>query len=413
MLLFSLFISIFVTLFLVNRRLNIGYALITGSFLLALLNGRSLSRILEIFLQTLIEPTTISLATTIALITVLAHLLEMFFILDRMIVALEKMLRSAKATILIAPAIMGTLLVTGGALMSCPIVGNLGDRLSIPGDRKAAINLVFRHALYFVFPLSPTIILAAEIGDFRVMDFIKLQFPIALALYVFGYFFFLKDYTEPKAEKINIYQYLQAIAEFLLYALPILVSLLGVFLFKLPFYFSLIGGICTSILINLYDKRQDSKYDTKENLFKTMYKGIKMPMIIAIVGIMLYKNTINDIDEIFIFLNSLLNNGMPLELLIFITTAIICFPLASVNPGIAILFPMILPLAPSYEMKLLYAMFIYTSSFLFYYISPLHMCQVLTLEYFNVKLKGLYKNYIYLIPLTYIVMVAIYVVRIF
>jgi len=144
-----------------------------------------------------------------------------------------------------------------------------------------------------------------------------------------------------------------------------------------------------------------------------MYKGIKLPMVIAIIGIMLYKNTVNDIDEIFIFLNSLLNNGMPLELLIFITAAIVCFPLASVNPGIAILFPMILPLAPNYEMKLLYAMFIYTSSFIFYYISPLHMCQVLTLEYFNVKLKELYRNYVYILPLTYIVMVAIYVVRTF
>jgi len=242
---------------------------------------------------------------------------------------------------------------------------------------------------------------------------IKLQFPIALGLYIFGYFFLLKDYKEPKAEKINFYQYLNAIGEFFLYALPILISLFGVVLFKLPFYFSLIGGICTGIVINLYDKKQDSKYDTKENLFKTMYKGIKFPMVIAIIGIMLYKNTINDIDEIFVFLNSLLNSGMPLELLIFIATAIICFPLASANPGIAILFPMILPLASSYETKLLYAMFIYTSSFMFYYISPLHMCQVLTLEYFNVKIKGLYKNYVYLIPLTYAVMVAIYVVRTF
>jgi len=413
MLILSLFISIFITLFLVSRKLNIGYSLITGSFLLALLNGRSLSRILEIFIQTLTESTTISLAATIALITVLAHLLEKFFILDRMIVALEKMLRSAKATILIAPAIMGTLLVTGGALMSCPIVGNLGDRLSIPGDRKASINLVFRHALYFVFPISPTIILASEIGDFKVLDFIKLQLPIALALYIFGYFFFLKDYKEPKAEKINLSQYLQAVIEFFIYALPILISLFGVILFKLPFYVSLIGGLCISITINLYDKKQDSKYDTKENLFKTMYNGIKLPMVIAIVGIMLYKNVVNDIDEIFVFLNSLLDNGMPLELIIFISTAIICFPLASVNPGIAILFPMILPLAPNYETKLLYAMFIYTSSFIFYYISPLHMCQVLTLEYFNVKLMKLYRNYVYVIPLTYMVMVTIYLVRIF
>jgi len=121
-----------------------------------------------------------------------------------------------------------------------------------------------------------------------------------LALYVFGYFFLLKDYTEPKAEKINIYQYLQAIDEFLLYALPILVSLLGVFLFKLPFYFSLIGGICTSILINLYDKRQYSKYDTKENLFKTMYKGIKMPLNANFVDFIKSLTTIKTVHQLLV-----------------------------------------------------------------------------------------------------------------
>ncbi|KAB3531082.1 DUF401 family protein [Alkaliphilus serpentinus] len=411
MLILSLVVSIFVTLFLVNKKLNIGYSLTIGSFLLAMLNGRSFLRFLEIFKETLLEPTTISLGSTIALITILAYLMDKYLILDRMIVALEKILRSAKATILVAPALMGTLLVSGGALMSCPIVGSLGDRLSIPNDRKATINLIFRHALYFVFPLSPAILLAAEIGDFRVIDFIKLQFPIAIVLYVFGYIFYLRNYQESKAEKINIKQYFQAFSDFLLYASPILISLLGVVAFKVSFHISLLVGIAISVGINQYDKRRDVKYDLQEHPLKTMYKGVKVPMVIAIVGIMLYKNTVNEIDEIIIFLNNLLEQGMPIELLIFLSTAVLCFPLASTNPGIAILFPMLLPLAPNYETKLLYAMFIYTSSFLFYYISPLHLCQVLTLEYFQVRVKDLYKNYLIILPLTYGVMVVIYFIN--
>lgn len=393
-----------------NRKVNIGFSLIAGSFLLVLLNGRGLSTFLQIFIQTLFESTTISLASVIALICVLAHLMEKYLILDRMIIALERMLRSAKATILVAPALMGTLLVSGGALMSCPIVGSLGDRLHISDNRKVAINLVFRHALLFVFPLAPTLLLAAEIGDFKVIDFIKLQFPIALALYIFGYMFYLRNYKESKAEKINIQQYIKAVREFLLYSSPILVSLLGVALLKLSFQASLLVGIVISIVINQYDKKRDGKYNINQHPLITMYKGIKLPMLIAIIGIMLYKNAVNEIDEIIIFLNSLLEKGMPIELLIILSSAVICFPLASTNPGIAILFPLLLPLAPNYETKLLYAMFIYTSSFMFYYISPLHLCQVLTLEYFQVKLKDLYKNYLYLLPLTYIVMLSIYVV---
>ncbi|WP_207707332.1 DUF401 family protein [Crassaminicella thermophila] len=412
MIILTLIISMGIILFLVSKKVNIGYSLMIGAVILALLNGRSIFYIFKIFLKTFSEPTTISLAVTIAFISILGHLMEKYLILDRMIIALEKMLRSAKATILIAPAIIGTLLVTGGALMSCPVVETLGERLSIPKDKRAAINLIFRHALYFIFPLSPTIILAAELGNFNIWDFVKLQFPVAVAMYIFGYFFYLKNYSEPPIEKINKKQYLKTILEFLFYSLPILISLLGVILLNLPFYISLIGGILLSIVINLYDKRQDSKYDIGENILKTIYKGIKPSMVIAIIGIMIFKNVVNNMDEIFVYLNHLLDKGIPLELLIFIAAALISFPLASTQPGIAILYPMILPLAPNYHIKLLYSMFIYVSAFMFYYISPLHMCQVLTLEYFEVKIKNLYKNYLYILPFVYIVMLIIYAVKI-
>jgi integral membrane protein (TIGR00529 family) len=412
MVVLTLIISMGAVLFLVNKKVNIGYSLMIGAVLLSLLSGRSFSYIINVFFKTFSQATTITLALTIALITVLGHLMEKYLILDRMITALEKMLRSAKATILIAPAIIGTLLVTGGALMSCPVVDKLGNRLNIPKDIRASINLIFRHALYFFFPLSPTIILAAEIGNYNLWDFVKLQFPIAIAMYILGYFFYLRKYHEPKLEKIEINQYIKAIREFILYSSPILVSLFGSLVFSLPFYISLIIGILVSIVINIYDKSRDNKYNINENVLKTIYKGFKPSMVIAIIGIMVFKNVVNDFDKLFIFLNSLLDKGIPVELLIFISCAIISFPLASTQPSIAILYPMILPLAPNPHIKLLYAMFIYVSGFMFYYISPLHMCQVLTLEYFEVKIKDLYKNYIYILPLTYLVMVAIYVINI-
>lgn len=413
MVILTLIISMALTLFLVNKKVNIGYSLMIGAVLLAVLNGKSFYYIFDTFMNTFLDGTTISLAATIALITILGHLMEKYLILDRMILSLEKMLRSAKATILIAPAIIGTLLVTGGALMSCPVVENLGVRLDISKDRRASINLIFRHAMYFFFPLSPTIILAAKIGDYALWDFIKLQFPIAVVMYILGYIFYLKNYSEPTLEKIEFSIYIKNIGSFLLYSSPLLVSIFGVLLLGFPFYLSLIAGVIVSIIINLFDKSRDSKYDIKENIFLTMYKGINPSMVIAIIGIMIFKNVVNDMHEIYIFLNGLLDRGIPLEVLILISCAIISFSVASTQPSIAILYPMILPLAPDYNTMLLYAMFIYTSAFMFYYISPLHMCQVLTLEYFEVKLKDLYRNYVYILPLTYLAMIIIYVVNIF
>ncbi len=118
-------------------------------------NQVGMTTMLNMYFVTFTSEQTISLGLTIALISVLGHLLNVYGIMGKMIDALEGMLRSAKATILIAPAIIGTLLVTGGALMSCPVVGSLGDRLELSNEKRASANLIFRHALYFIFPFSP------------------------------------------------------------------------------------------------------------------------------------------------------------------------------------------------------------------------------------------------------------------
>ncbi len=411
MVIVTLIISMSIILLLVNKKVNIGYSLMIGASLLSLLNGRNLTYILSSFINTLNEPTTLSLAFTITLITILGHLMEKYLILDRMVSSLENMVKSAKITIMLAPAIIGTLLVTGGALMSCPVVDTLGNKLNISNDKKASINLIFRHALYFIFPLSPTIILSAEIGNYSVWDFAKLQFPITIAMYVFGYFFIVKNYSDLSHDKSGIHEYIISIKDFILYSSPILISLLGSILLGLPFYITLLFGIICSFAINIYDKSKDDKYNTKESFFITVYKGIKPSMVIAIIGIMFFKNIVNDMDEIYNMLSLLLDKGIPIEILIIIASGLISFSLASIQPGIAILYPMILPLAPNYSIMLLYAMFIYTSCFMFYYISPLHLCQVLTLEYFDVKLKNLYRNYIFILPLIYLVMLIIYFLK--
>ncbi|MDF2547399.1 MAG: hypothetical protein K0R93_2297 [Anaerosolibacter sp.] len=408
MIVLTLLLSMGLTLFLVSRKVNMGLSLAIGAVLLALLNGKNFQYLIQLILRTFGEYTTLTLALTIALITILGNLMEKYMLLDRMIEVLERMLRSAKATILLAPAIIGTLLVTGGALMSCPVVGSLGKRLELPGDKMASINLIFRHALYFVFPLSTTILLATQLGGFSVWDFIKLQLPMALVMYVAGYFLYLKGRPDPQIEAMPWGDYFKSMMLFLYYGSPILISLLGVVAFQLSFHVSLVFGILISIGIHLIDERKDPKYHVEESLWMTLYKGIKPSMIVVILGIMIFKNVVNDLDGIYVYLNSLLEKGIPMELIIFIACAAISFPLGSTQPGIAILFPMILPLAPDYHTKLLYAMFVYTTSFMFYYISPIHLCQVLTLEYFQVKLKDLYRNYIYILPATYGAMILVY-----
>jgi len=60
-----------VVLVLAVRKVNIGYSLVAGSTILALLNGKGLIYLIKTIIKTLSEATTINLAVTILLITIL------------------------------------------------------------------------------------------------------------------------------------------------------------------------------------------------------------------------------------------------------------------------------------------------------------------------------------------------------
>lgn len=401
MVILSLVLAMAVVLFMAAKKINIGLSLVAGSILLLLLNGQGGGEIVAVLVDTLTDYTTINLALSIALITVLGHLMDRYGLLDRMIRSLEGFLKSAKLTILLAPAIIGTLLVTGGALLSCPVVDELGERLGLSADRRAAVNLVFRHALYFIYPLSPPMILAVELGGFAMLDLIKIQLPIAVVMYLIGYFVLLGPAENP--EHVHTEHRLVHLRDFLTSASPILVSLLGVIVFALPFYLSLVLGILVAWWLHNRRRLESAPF------LSLVHEGFRPGMVLAILGIMLFKTSVDRLDELFLVLEELFRTGLPIELLIFLAAALISFPMASTQPGIAILYPLILPLATNPDERLIYGMFIYTSAFVFYYISPLHMCQVLTLEYFKVDMRRLYRHYATILPAIYTAMIGLYV----
>lgn len=413
MIILKLIISMIIILFISNKTKNIGLSLIFGGSFMAIISYKSIFEVFNILFNTLKEPLTIELLLAILLISIMGYLMEELGYMNKMIESLEVILRSVKLTILLTPAIVGTLLVTGGALMSCPMVDELGNRINLPNDKKASINLIFRHGLYFIYPLSPPMILAIKLGGFETWSFIKLMVPMSIAMYAIGYFIFLKDVKVEKLPSIDLEKYIENIFKFLYYTSPIIVSILGVFVFKVPFYKSLMVSIVLLYIIHIFDKlkKEDNSNDMNKNFFKIAYEGISIKMLIAIFGIMYFKNIVGELDSLNKTLESFINSGFPIELIIFFSAGIISFALASTQPGVAILFPLVLPLANTMELKLLYGMFIYVSSFIFYYTSPLHMCQVLTLEYFDVGIKRLYKNYRVILPLVYLVMISVYLVN--
>lgn len=414
MFIFKLILTMAIILFLVSKKINIGVSLLLGSLSFILLNGGSVVTYAEVIFQTFKDPDALNLAFAIGFITILGYLMERYQLMNRMIQSLENLLGSVKATIVLAPALIGTLLVSGGALMSCPVVNSLGDRIEMSNVHRAASNLVFRHALYFVFPLSTTMVIAAQIGGYDLFDFIKLQFPLAIVFSIMGYFLYVRPYTSEKLElanEANILMHFNSpkpfyqVFNFIIYSSPIVVSLLSTLLLKLPFSIACVLGIITAYLVHKLDHY---KPENDEPLYTSIRKGVKPLMVLSVFGIMVFKSTLELFPDLYEQMGSIVSMGIPIEFIIVLCTALLSFTLASIQPSVAILYPLILPMAIDEQTKLRLAMFIYTTGFVFYYISPLHLCQVLTVEYFNIDTKSLYKQYRLILPIVFVTMLGIY-----
>jgi hypothetical protein len=102
-----------------------------------------------------------------------------------------------------------------------------------------------------------------------------------------------------------------------------------------------------------------------------------------------------------------LSFGIPLEAIIIIMTSIASYVAANLTVVIGLMYPLVLPLvAPEQVVPI--ASLIYTLGYATYFISPIHLCQALTNEYFGVSMKDLYKEYKIAVPVMYVISLANY-----
>jgi len=83
--------------------------------------------------------------------------------LELMVGSLVALFPRPKVLTMLLPALIGTINVPGGAIMSAPMVEENGKALGLNNAAHAAVNLFFRHIGYFVYPLHTSIIVLSEL----------------------------------------------------------------------------------------------------------------------------------------------------------------------------------------------------------------------------------------------------------
>ncbi len=384
------------------KKVSIGTAMFTASVVMGFTAGFGIEGTSGILIRSLFNTTTAELLAITAFVCVLGYLLYYYRVLDKIVDALEDLFKSVPVIIMLIPALMGVLFIPGGAILSAPVVDKLGDRMEIDRVKKSAINMVFRHVGFFIFPFSAAMILAARLGRINVYDLIKVNIPMVIIMAAAGYLLYVRNFPAEKPADSNGQEqagFAAKTGRAVLYTSPIWIGIvLNVFL-HVPFYAALVAGIITTYFLAEGEKR---------DFLKKSYEGIKFNMLYAVAGIMVLQGFISKMSALNETINLMTEWGMAIEIIITAASVFVGFATASNPAVVGMLFPVFLPLAPDYHTGIMYAFLIFVSGYLGYFVSPLHLCQVFTAEYFDIEIKELYREYRMLMPVLFASMMVVY-----
>jgi hypothetical protein len=379
---------------LLYKRVNLGITLNVTALLLGVL-ALDWGQIPALIYNTSTDLLTVSIVVATFAVMWLSQLYKETGFIRELSSSLGNMVKNPKIIITVLPAVIGFLPVAGGALMSAPLVESEAEKLKLKPDKKAYVNLWFRHTIFPVYPLSQVLILAAALTNTTVSSIIVRQIPAVIVMIIVGYVIGFWKTPNPKnnedPEKND--RKGSDFKSFIISFSPILVAIIvAVSLDLVGFGLSGLGfdvliatfiGLIVLILVSRMKARL---------LFKPLKDWGLYGVTLAAYGAFLLGNMIKATGISTIFKDLAQSGGVDVTLLLVIVPAVLGVLTASALGGVSVSVPILSGIMP---LSLSMASLIYMSAYMGYVISPTHLCLAFTADYFKCSLGKIYK---YLIP---------------
>ena len=378
----KIFIVFVFLVILIKKKVQIGYTLLLGSIFLGILFSLPLLELIKNTLKATIEWDTLHLLFIVILVTIFGGVLKFTQSLRDITDSLENLVKDTRTILALLPALIGILPMPGGAMMSAPMIEEVGSRKNISPEIKAAFNYWFRHIMEFVFPLYQGVIIASVILKVPVSKIILAQVPMSLTMLFAGVFFLWGKVKVEKEEGIekkdnleNIFLFLKSIWGILLAVVLNLFSgidLLWALLFSVVLFAALNGVKPSSFL-------------------KIVRENVTWEIIMLILGIMIFKKIIEVSGAVTVIPQTLSTWGISPVLVICLVPFAVGALTGVTTAFIGISYPILLSFLKPNGINYGYAMLTYAAGFTGVMASPVHLCLVLTKDYFKATFSGIYK----------------------
>jgi integral membrane protein (TIGR00529 family) len=382
------------------KRVNLGITLNATALLLALLSisWQEIPRIIYVTVDYKTSDGLLTISVVLATfgIMLLSQLYKETGEINRLSENISKLIKNPKAILSTLPAIIGFLPVAGGALMSAPLVDSEAEKLKLKPEKKAYINLWFRHTIFPVYPLSQVLIITVGVTQITMASIILRQIPAVIVMIILGYGIGfwkvsnLKNENKAMKEKGSVNSNLR---NFLISFSPILATIIvalglelivsGLAKQGIDVLIATIVGIIVLIAITKPSRRVLSI-----PLKSTGIYGVTL----AAYGAFFLKATVSAAGVSRMFQSILASGSVDIIIFLTVIPAFLGFLTGSASGGVA-LGASILAGIFSFSPKT--AALLYMSAYLGYVIAPTHLCFTFTANYFKCPLSKIYK---YVIP---------------
>lgn len=385
----------------IRGKLSLGNSFLLGGVALGVLFGAGLKTISVSFLGSVMDLTTISLALIVSLILVLSNSMEKAGQMQRLLDNFRGLVISSRLNLTIFPALIGLLPMPGGAVFSAPMVKKLGARSNLSGGQLSFINYWFRHIWEYWWPLYPGVLLAVVLADINLSVFVLLMAPLTLVAIFFGQRS-IKILDNALEQKHKLQR--PSIRPFLSELLPILIVIVpglsaGAVIsalfpsFPVAKESALIVCLCIAIFWVWY-----KNHFSRAQISKVLLDKHLLNMLYMIVAILIFKGILFDSQAVKSISDELIAFKIPLLIIIavlpFIVGMIAGIGIAFVGATFPILIPMIHSMGET-QFMLAYIMLAMVCGFVGVLLSPLHLCLILSNEYFHTRLATVYRTLLF------------------
>jgi integral membrane protein (TIGR00529 family) len=411
--LLKIFVAFASISFLVQKKVHLGTAMILGSILLALLSsggsylfssGEAISPVefIRIVWKEISLPSTLKLIGVVTLVLILSHCLERTGQMEGILRSFQRVVGDTRVVLMTLPALIGLLPMPGGAVFSAPMVEQAQKGINLPPTQKTLINYWFRHLWEYSWPLYPGLLLAAEEArkwglNLSVFNLAAIQFPLTAAALAGGIIFILRKVPRPTGvvadKRRGLHLGRLAVDLLPITVIPtILILLYTTMGMQSKDKESLLAALCVAILLTLVISRVERGMPPIA-VVKSISVARILSLVYMIVGMMVFRGTIQQsgsVAEISVMMKA---HNVPLfpfvVFLSFISGLVTGLAMAYVGIVFPILTPLILQVTPA---PLPYLVLAFGSGFLGVLFSPVHVCLILTHQYFRSDFSSVYRR---------------------